>query len=199
MQLRNILLAATIVALPATVHAQPVNGWYIGAGIGVNDLLDSSVNKPAAGIGNKLTSNLGGALVGSVGYGYANGLRTEIELNGRTQKSHFKVPAGISGNSATYGAMVNVLYDIDVGGVDHRLGERLIHQFGGELGEVQAFPGQVAGEVALVAAQDPDVVAHIPKLLQRRGTVADDDAVAARATRTTARATRTRSVLVIGG
>ena len=116
MQLRNILLAATIVALPATLHAQPVNGWYIGAGIGVNDLLDSSVNKPSAGVGNKLTSNLGGALVGSVGYGYANGLRTELELNGRTQKSHFKIPAGASGNSSTYGAMVNVLYDIDVGG-----------------------------------------------------------------------------------
>jgi len=112
MQLRNILLAATLVALPATLHAQPVNGWYVGAGLGVNQLLDSTVK---TGVGGKLTSSLGGALVGSVGYGYGNGLRAEIEGNYRTEKSKFAV-GGVNGNSSTSGAMLNVLYDIDVGG-----------------------------------------------------------------------------------
>jgi hypothetical protein len=36
MSLRNILLAATIIALPGAATAQPLGGLYIGAGAGVN-------------------------------------------------------------------------------------------------------------------------------------------------------------------
>ncbi len=112
MQLRNILLAATIVALPASLQAQPITGWYVGAGVGVNQLLDTNVkNVP----GSKLTSNIGLAALGSYGYGFGGGLRAELEGNFRTQ--HSKVAGGgLSGTSSSYGPMVNVLYDFDIGG-----------------------------------------------------------------------------------
>ena len=36
MIIRNILLSATVVALPGVATAQPLSGLYIGAGAGVN-------------------------------------------------------------------------------------------------------------------------------------------------------------------
>ena len=112
MQLRNILLAATIVALPASLQAQPITGWYVGAGVGINQLLDTNVkNVP----GSKLTSNVGLAALGSVGYGFGGGLRAELEGNFRTQRSKI-TGGGPSGTSFSYGPMVNMLYDFDIGG-----------------------------------------------------------------------------------
>ena len=35
--------------------------------------------------------------------------------------------------------------------------ERAVHHFGGQVGEVVAFAGEVAREIALIAAEDPDV------------------------------------------
>ncbi len=36
MSVRNILLAATVLALPAVASAQSVNGIYVGGGLGYN-------------------------------------------------------------------------------------------------------------------------------------------------------------------
>ena len=115
MQLRNILLAATLVALPATLQAQPITGWYVGAGVGVNQLLDMGVTNAPAGA--KYTSSLGLAALGAVGYGFGGGLRAELEGNFRTQDSKLKVGSTTigKGTSKTYGPMINVLYDIDLG------------------------------------------------------------------------------------
>src|SRR5262249_47752409 len=82
MQLRNILLAAALVALPAGVNAQPITGWYVGAGVGVNQLLDMNVKGVP---GAKITSDVGLAALGSVGYGFGNGIRVELEGNYRNQ------------------------------------------------------------------------------------------------------------------
>jgi outer membrane protein OmpA-like peptidoglycan-associated protein len=115
MQLRNILLAATLVAVPATLQAQPVTGWYVGAGVGVNQLLDMGVSNAPAG--SKYTSSLGLVALGSVGYGFGGGLRAELEGNFRTQDSKLKngaVTVG-KGTAKTYGPMLNLLYDIDLG------------------------------------------------------------------------------------
>lgn len=113
MQLRNLMLAATILALPATLHAQPVTGIYVGAGVGVNQLLDSNTNVV---VGGKYTSNIGLGAVASVGFGFGNGLRAEIEGNFRTETSKIKAGGLSSGHftTRTYGPMVNVLYDIDL-------------------------------------------------------------------------------------
>lgn len=113
MQLRKILLAATLMALPAAVQAQPVTGAYVGAGVGINQLFDMGVS-PGTG---KYSSDIGLAALGSIGYGFGGGLRAELEGNFRTQSSKLKagnVTVG-TGTARTYGAMVNVLYDMDIG------------------------------------------------------------------------------------
>jgi outer membrane protein OmpA-like peptidoglycan-associated protein len=118
MQLRKILLAASLFALPATLHAQPITGVYVGAGVGVNQLLDMDVKGVP---GAKVTSDVGLAALGSVGYGFGNGLRIELEGNYRNQHARSK-PAGASGTAESYGAMANVLYDFDMGGVSPYVG-----------------------------------------------------------------------------
>ena len=53
----------------------------------------------------------------------------------------------------------------DVGGVDHRVGQGLVHHLAGQIGEIPALPAQIAGEVALVSTEDPDVRTHRFRLL----------------------------------
>ena len=52
------------------------------------------------------------------------------------------------------------VHHVDVGRVDHRLGQREIDDLAGQLGEVAALPGQVAREVALVPTENPDIACH---------------------------------------
>ena len=52
---------------------------------------------------------------------------------------------------------VGDVHHADVDGVHLGRGQRRVHHLGGQIGEVMAFAGEVAGEVALVAAEDPDV------------------------------------------
>src|SRR5829696_10544717 len=79
MSLRKALLAATVLALPtAAAQAQPVSGLYVGAGAGVNFRPDSE----SRGV-RIVPENPGFAGVGSIGWGFGNGLRTEIEGNYR--------------------------------------------------------------------------------------------------------------------
>jgi hypothetical protein len=46
---------------------------------------------------------------------------------------------------------------LDVRGIDAGRREGVVHHFGGQVGEVMAFAGEVAREIALIAAEDPDV------------------------------------------
>ncbi len=113
MNLRNALIAAAVLAAPvvmapAAVQAQALNGLYVGAGVGANWLTETSTNA-----GGKLKSDgVGVAGVGSIGYGFGNGLRVELEGNYRYQPG--KIGAG-TGKMHNYGPMVNVLYDFDAG------------------------------------------------------------------------------------
>lgn len=113
MNMRNALLAAAVVAAPvlapAAVQAQALSGVYIGAGAGINWLAETGVNPGTA----KVTSDsVGLAALGSIGYGFGNGLRVELEGNYRYQG--VKV-AGVKGHGNSYGPMVNALYDFDAG------------------------------------------------------------------------------------
>jgi outer membrane protein OmpA-like peptidoglycan-associated protein len=114
MNLRRALLAATVMALPVAAKAQPIDGVYVGAGAGYN-YLDSVDGKNSAG--TKLKPKDGGFIgLGSVGYGFGNGFRVELEGNYRAER--MKVGGGGltgSSNVQTYGAMVNGLFDFDVG------------------------------------------------------------------------------------
>ena len=124
MQLRSALLAATMLALPFAASAQPVTGLYVGAGVGVNIMGQEDVKHlsfPAFGsLGSFSTSghvsgHAGFAGVLSVGWGFGNGLRAEIEGNYRNNNLNSFSAAGVGGGSTEqkYGAMVNVLYDFN--------------------------------------------------------------------------------------
>jgi OOP family OmpA-OmpF porin len=116
MQLRSALLAATVLATPIAASAQPVTGLYIGAGAGVNLLQDETV-KPTGIPSGKLGSEVGFAGVVSIGWGFGNGLRAEIEGDYRNNK--FRTASGLGsathagGWEQKFGPMVNVLYDFN--------------------------------------------------------------------------------------
>ena len=111
MKFRNALIAATFLALPVAVQAQPLTGLYVGGGIGANIMQPETATVGARS--GKLQPRVGPAVAVSLGYGLANGLRAEIEGDYR-----YNTFGGASGAFATaggqeqkMGAMVNVLYD----------------------------------------------------------------------------------------
>jgi outer membrane protein OmpA-like peptidoglycan-associated protein len=137
MQLRSALLAATILATPIVASAQPVTGLYVGAGAGVNITQQQNLNRngvlstvfgatPPATIistpGGKLNGSTGFAGVVSVGWGFGNGIRAEVEGDFRSNHS-----SNVTSNNGTalnafagggttehkYGGMFNVLYDFN--------------------------------------------------------------------------------------
>ena len=143
MTLKNGLMAATILALPALAQAQPVSGIYVGAGAGANvaDKINHTFAIPrglpstfTAPDGTTITSanatrpraNVsfmnGFTGVGSIGYGFGNGIRLEIEGNYRTNavnRATLTLPNGgnISntiGRALSYGGMANALYDFNL-------------------------------------------------------------------------------------
>jgi opacity protein-like surface antigen len=78
MSLKKALLAATVLALPmAAAQAQPVSGLYLGAGAGLNFRHDTESR------GIEVQTRVGGVGVGSIGWGFGNGIRAEIEGNYR--------------------------------------------------------------------------------------------------------------------
>jgi OmpA-OmpF porin, OOP family len=127
MQLRSALLAATMLALPFAASAQPVTGLYVGAGVGVNITQQEQVKNLAfptlapLGGGLSTSGNLKGSTgfggLVSVGWGFGNGLRAEVEGNYRNNHisgaTGFAVATGLAGGTTqqTFGGMVNVLYD----------------------------------------------------------------------------------------
>ena len=116
MKLRGALLAATVLALPLAAQAQPVTGLYVGAGAGVN-LMQKENAKVPGGTSGKIKTELGPVIVGSVGWGFGNGLRAELEANFRYNNLSGATgfPAGsvtaFGGHEQKFGGMVNVLYD----------------------------------------------------------------------------------------
>jgi outer membrane protein OmpA-like peptidoglycan-associated protein len=137
MKLRTVLLAATVLAVPVAAHAQPIEGLYIGAGVGGNyesntnikalSLLDSARQDPRRFQGAFGPVNFGATniyhdfgLVGlaSVGYGFGNGFRVELEGDYRQNPIRTITTPGVptiaGGNTKTYGPMINALYDFDL-------------------------------------------------------------------------------------
>ena len=113
MSFRRLLLAATLLAAPLAAGAQPVEGLYLGAGAGLNfvpDLNDQGVRLR--------TRDPGFAGVLSLGWGFGNGWRAEIEGNYRTDEvdrlSLNGARVGGSGYYDRYGAMANLMFDFDL-------------------------------------------------------------------------------------
>jgi|SRR5579872_1746502 len=117
MKLRTMLAAMSLLALPLAAHAQPVDGLYVGGGVGYNLLQNQVLRNAGAGALNNLrvgTLKGNGGILGqaSLGYGFGNGFRLELEGNYRNDaqaKGTGKV------HNQTYGGFANALYDFDVG------------------------------------------------------------------------------------
>jgi OmpA-OmpF porin, OOP family len=114
------LSLASMVLAPSAVRAQPFQGIYIGAGAGYNVPESIPITTPLPNTERRtLVSNNGFATIGSVGYGLGNGFRFELEGNFRQDGfSHLTggaFPTTGSGKIQTYGAMANVLFDMDIG------------------------------------------------------------------------------------
>ena len=122
MMLRNALLAATVLAVPAmalsnAAQAQPITGLYVAGGIGGNYLMDTKTRFNNANLPTGKLRNKGGFVgVGSVGYGLGNGLRIELEADGRDSQVRFRNGSSVKGGgeAITYAAMVNVLYELPI-------------------------------------------------------------------------------------
>lgn len=127
--MRSILLAATLLAAPCLFHgaarAQPITGLYIGGAGGANFMQDERIksvlqfgaNVPSRARARFQTGVVG---VGSLGYGFGNGVRLELEGNYRYNRpdSFYTVtPArrSVGGREQKYGPMVNALFDLDIG------------------------------------------------------------------------------------
>jgi len=127
MAFRKMFIAAAVVAAaPMLAQAQPVTGLYIGGGVGANwqqnTTLNGAVNN-ALGLKVENEFEVGYAGVLSLGWGFGNGLRAEIEGNYRSNDvsdtrvsgASFSSKASGTGTAVSYGAMANILYDFNLG------------------------------------------------------------------------------------
>jgi len=136
MTLRATLLTATMLAAPLAARAQPISDVYIGVGAGVNFMQDERLRSATIGGSNfdlgktLLRFDPGYRALASVGYGFGNGLRVEIEgdyfRNGlsrvgrRSSGSVFNnsfqpLPVTARGAEEKFGGFVNALFDINPG------------------------------------------------------------------------------------
>ncbi len=116
--MKRALLAATLLALPLAAQAQPIQGLYVGAGGGANFEQQTRVrvsfgSSPGPTLHGSF--NTGWAAVGSVGWGFGNGVRVEAEGSYRRNTLDKNNSDGMSGAEQKYGAMANVLFDMDIG------------------------------------------------------------------------------------
>ena len=118
MKLRTALLAATVMAAPVIAQAQPVTGLYVGGGLGYN-ILSNEKGTLTSDLGTFQSHvKFGGGFVGlgSVGWGFGNGLRVELQGDYYTnQMTGSTTGAHVNGWENKYGPMVNVLYDFELG------------------------------------------------------------------------------------
>ncbi len=128
--MKRALLAATLLtaAAPLGARAEAITGLYIGAGAGANFLQDEhyragATNGFVATVARpRLSFDTGATGLASVGYGFGNGVRLEVEGDYRynslsTSRSNGSV-AGVNvlrqtGKEEKYGVMANALYDFD--------------------------------------------------------------------------------------
>ncbi|WP_298224180.1 outer membrane protein, partial [Acidocella sp.] len=120
MKLRLALAAATCLVLPLAANAQPVTGPYVSLGAGTSIENPLNLDNRTAGMSGKMLFRPSYAGDIAVGYGFGDGFR--VELNGdfyRNTAHKIDYDNGtqtlVNGGLNTYGPMVNVLYDMNVG------------------------------------------------------------------------------------
>jgi outer membrane protein OmpA-like peptidoglycan-associated protein len=131
MKFRMTLLAASVLAapfvLPTLAQAQPVTGTYVSGGIGYNVqssqkgkniVLNNKTSQVPDATSVRIVNHNGFTGEGSVGYGFGDGFR--VELEGDYYQNNFSKTNGVaqvatSGKEEKYGVFVNGYYDFDVG------------------------------------------------------------------------------------
>lgn len=120
MTLRKSLMVL-VFGLPIAAQAQPIQGLYLGGGIGGNYLQGTDIKGSDFGEANSSVDfHWGWVGVLSLGWGFGNGLRAEVEGSYRQNEESDINILGLTGftekgTARSWGAMANVLYDIDLG------------------------------------------------------------------------------------
>ena len=135
MRLRAFLMTATMLAAPVAVRAQPISGVYVGVGAGVNFLQDERLRSATIAGSNvdlgktRARFDPGYRALASVGYGFGNGLRVELEgdyfRNSLTRIGRFSsgsvfsnsfqtLPFTAKGGEEKWGGFVNAIFDVDL-------------------------------------------------------------------------------------
>ncbi len=122
MRMRNLLLASTVLAASATgaARADTITGPYISLGGGYNILMDEGVHfaPTSDATGGHYSWSDGATGQASIGYGLGNGLRIELEgdylYSSVRELGGASSPGSTTGRQESYGALVNVLYDLDL-------------------------------------------------------------------------------------
>ena len=130
-------LGSAVAPARAQWNAMPVTGLYIGAGVGANWVGGTNLSQSGAlttrlrengyaAPGGSASFDTGVAVVGSIGWGFGNGLRAEVEGNyryntigsvtGFGQLGASGALRNAGGDQQTYGVMVNALYDFTIPG-----------------------------------------------------------------------------------
>jgi outer membrane protein OmpA-like peptidoglycan-associated protein len=131
MKFRMTLLAASVLAapfaLPTLAQAQPVTGPYVSGGLGYNIessqkgkniVLDNQTSRAPGPTSVRIVTHNGWTGQASVGYGFGDGFRVELEGNyfaNRFSKTNGVYQAATSGKEQKYGVFANGYFDFDVG------------------------------------------------------------------------------------
>ncbi|GBR51386.1 outer membrane protein [Neokomagataea thailandica NBRC 106555] len=114
----GLVAGASLLAL-GTAQAQPVRGLYISGAGGVGWNQDQEVRLSPHFPGGKDRYDYGVTGLGSIGWGFGNGFRVEIEGNYRNNRlQQFRssqFPSSTGGRQQGYGTMINGLFDMDIG------------------------------------------------------------------------------------
>ncbi len=100
-----ILAAGLLASAPLCAGAETVSGPYVSLGVGWNHLQDETVS--AASLKGQATAQFNGPAsfnegfvgLGSLGWGFGNGLRTELEASYRWNTLHKVSGAGETGGN----------------------------------------------------------------------------------------------------
>jgi outer membrane protein OmpA-like peptidoglycan-associated protein len=149
----SLTIAMLLAALPAAAQkrAEYLDGIYVGGSVGVHRTRDADIgrNGQASATGFKT----GAAGVATVGYGFGNGLRAELELGHRAGKvdSIANGGAGAGGKLDATSLMGNVLYDFATGGP-------LIPYVGAGLGGARLKASDIGPEIGGARVSGSDTV-----------------------------------------
>lgn len=114
----QVVLGASALALAAATPAlaEQKQGPYIGlGGIYVIPQDSNTDQNPGATLDGDIEWDDGWGTLGSLGYAWGNGLRTELELSYRDNNASSIGNNDLGGSVDAMSGMVNVLYDVDVG------------------------------------------------------------------------------------